>query len=154
MSERIYIPGARDRAGDAFLHEFNPPLRARTDEAMALSASQKILRNAFTGFIRIHVLHHAAKEPIYGLEMIEELSRHGFAIGPGTLYPLLHSLESAGLLRSALKLVAGKNRKYYKATRSGDALLAELRLKVREFVDELLEEPSRSTAPRRTRRRS
>ena len=98
---------------------------------------QKILRNAFTGFIRIHVLHHAAKEPIYGLEMIEELSRHGFAIGPGTLYPLLHSLERAGLLRSAVKLVAGKNRKYYRTTRSGDALLVKLRAQAVELVREI-----------------
>ena len=105
---------------------------------MAASASQKILRNAFIGFMRIHLLHHAAKEPIYGLEMIEELSRHGFAIGPGTLYPLLHSLERAGLLRSAVKLVAGKNRKYYRTTRSGDALLVKLRAQAVELVQEIV----------------
>jgi PadR family transcriptional regulator, regulatory protein PadR len=105
---------------------------------MATSASQKILRNAFIGFMRIHLLHHAAKEPIYGLEMIEELSRHGFAIGPGTLYPLLHSLERAGLLRSTVKLVAGKNRKYYRTTRSGDALLVKLRAQAVELVQEIV----------------
>ena len=32
----------------------------------------------YAGLIRLHVLHHAAKEPIYGLAMIEELERHRF----------------------------------------------------------------------------
>jgi DNA-binding PadR family transcriptional regulator len=104
---------------------------------MATSAGQRVLRDAFIGFMRIHVLYHAAKEPIYGLEMIEELGRHGYAIGPGTLYPLLHSLEGAGLLRSTVKLVAGRNRKYYRTTRSGDALLVKLRAQVGELMQEI-----------------
>jgi DNA-binding PadR family transcriptional regulator len=108
---------------------------------MASHASQKVLRDAFIGFMRIHVLHHAAKEPIYGLQMIDELKQHGFAIGPGTLYPMLHSLEGAGLLRSSVKLVAGKNRKYYRTTRSGDALLVKLRAQTRELVREIVHQP-------------
>ena len=116
---------------------------------MASPASQKVLRDAFLGFMRIHVLHHAAEEPIYGLEMIEELKRHGYAIGPGTLYPLLHSLEAAGLLRSSVKLVAGKNRKYYRTTKAGDALLVKLRAQIRELVHEVVDEHDESkTAPR------
>ncbi len=59
---------------------------------MTSPASEKVLRDVFIGFMRVHVLHHAAKEPICGLEMIDELQRHGYAIGPGTTYPLLHSL--------------------------------------------------------------
>jgi len=107
---------------------------------MASTASQKVLREAFIGFMRAHVLHHAAKEPIYGLEMIDELKRHGYAIGPGTLYPLLHSLERAGLLRSTVRLVAGRNRKYYRTTRSGNALLVRLRAQIGELVDEVVHE--------------
>jgi PadR family transcriptional regulator PadR len=106
---------------------------------MVSPASQKVLRDAFIGFMRVHVLHHAAKEPIYGLEMIEELKRHGYAIGPGTLYPLLHSLERAGLLRSTVKLVAGKNRKYYRTTKSGDILLVKLRVQIGELVREVVD---------------
>lgn len=105
---------------------------------MPTTAGQKVLRDAFLGFMRIHVLHHAAEGPIYGLEMIAELKRHGYAIGPGTLYPLLHTLEDAGLLRSSVTLVAGKNRKYYRTTRSGDALLVKLRLQIRELVHEVV----------------
>jgi len=105
---------------------------------MASTASQKVLRDAFLGFMRIHVLHHAAKGPIYGLEMIDELKRHGYLIGPGTLYPLLHSLERAGLLQSSVKLVAGKNRKYYRTTKSGNTLLVKLRAQIGELVQEVV----------------
>jgi len=116
---------------------------------MASPASQKVLRDAFLGFMRIHVLHHAAEEPIYGLEMIEELKRHGYVIGPGTMYPLLHALEAAGLLRCSVKLVAGKNRKYYRTTKAGDALLVKLRAQIRELVHEVVDEHDESkTAPR------
>ena len=31
-------------------------------------------RNLYSGLIRIHILHHAAKEPIYGLGMLEEMA--------------------------------------------------------------------------------
>jgi PadR family transcriptional regulator, regulatory protein PadR len=113
---------------------------------MASPASQKVLRDAFLGFMRIHVLHHAAEEPVYGLEMIAELKRHGYAIGPGTMYPLLHALEEAGLLRSSVKLVAGKNRKYYRTTRAGDALLVKLRAQIRELVHEVVDEHDESRA--------
>jgi hypothetical protein len=62
---------------------------------MASTASQKVLRDAFLGFMRIHVLHHAAKAPVYGLEMSGELKRHGYVVGPGTLYPMLHASGGA-----------------------------------------------------------
>ena len=112
------------------------------------------MRDVLRGFMRVHILHHASEAPVFGLEMIEELRRHGYSIGAGTLYPMLHGLEEAGALRSSQTLVAGKIRKYYETTRLGDALLAELRSKVREFADEVLEASSRSNVPRRTRRRS
>lgn len=57
-------------------------------------------RDLFSGLIRIHVLLHAVQKPIFGLAMMEELRRHGYRIGPGTLYPLLHGLERSGLLKS------------------------------------------------------
>lgn len=118
------------------------------------AASTKLMRDVLRGFMRVHILHHAAEEPIFGLVMIEELRRHGYSISAGTLYPMLHALEEAGALRSSQTLVEGKNRRYYRTTKSGDVLLAELRLKVREFVDEVLEESSHAKAPRRTRRRA
>ena len=105
-------------------------------------ASADLLREVFRGFMRVHVLHHASESPIFGLEMIDELRRHGYSIGPGTLYPMLHALEDTGALRSSQVLVGGKNRRYYRTTKIGDAMLAELRAKVREVFDEVLEESS------------
>ena len=57
-------------------------------------------RDLYSGLIRLHVLHHAAKEPIFGLGMLEELARHGYSMSAGTLYPILHGLEKKGYLRS------------------------------------------------------
>lgn len=53
-------------------------------------------RDLYAGLIRLHVLHHACKETIYGLAMIEELRRHGYELSAGTLYPILHGLEDKG----------------------------------------------------------
>lgn len=58
-------------------------------------------RDLYSGLIRLHILYHAVEEPIYGLEMAEELARHGYRISLGTLYPLLHGLEKKGYLRSS-----------------------------------------------------
>ena len=37
-----------------------------------------IARDVFLAFIRVHILHHAAEGPIFGLEMIDELREHGY----------------------------------------------------------------------------
>jgi len=47
-------------------------------------------RDLYSGLIRLHVLHHTVKAPVFGLRMLEELASHGYRISPGTLYPLLH----------------------------------------------------------------
>lgn len=99
-----------------------------------------ITRSVFLAFVRVHVLHHAAEGRIFGLDMIGELRRHGYSIGPGTLYPILHNLESAGCLRSKQEVVNGKQRKYYVATAEGRRVLASLRKKIGELVGEVLGE--------------
>jgi hypothetical protein len=54
-------------------------------------------RDLYSGLIRLHVLHHAVKEPIFGLGMIEELARHGYRISPGTLYKRERELAPVNL---------------------------------------------------------
>jgi PadR family transcriptional regulator, regulatory protein PadR len=98
---------------------------------------EQILRKFFLGFIQIHILHHAKKEPFYGVWMIEELKEHGYDMSPGTLYPLLHSMESKGLLEKEEKIVEGKIRKYYKITELGSEVLAEARRKAYELFKEI-----------------
>ncbi len=100
-------------------------------------------RELFFGLIRIHVLVHAAHEPIFGLAMMEELTHHGYRIGPGTLYPLLHGLERGGLLKSVLKNVGGRRRRIYKITAAGRRALDKATEKVDELHHELHEEPVR-----------
>ena len=63
-------------------------------------ATTRSSRHFFSGFIRLHILYHAAKESVYGAEITEELIRHGYRLSQGTLYPTLHLLEELGYLRS------------------------------------------------------
>jgi DNA-binding PadR family transcriptional regulator len=98
----------------------------------------KVLRDIFLAFVRVHLLHHACAERIYGLEMIEELRRHGYDMSPGTLYPILHGLQERGYLRSEQELANGRVRKYYRATAAGRKLLEQLKSRIRELEREVL----------------
>jgi DNA-binding PadR family transcriptional regulator len=100
--------------------------------------SELLNRMFVGGFVRLHVLYHAVKEPIFGLEMMEELARHGYDVGAGTLYPMLHQLEAAGYLSVHTEVVASKQRKYYRATPEGEAALAQAKAKLKELVSEVL----------------
>jgi len=104
----------------------------------------------FAGFIRLHILYHAAEEPIFGLGILRELQRHGYDLSPGTLYPLLHRMESRGLLRSEKELETGKIRRLYRITEMGRETLSEAREKVRELFGELFSE-QRLSSPFRKR---
>jgi PadR family transcriptional regulator, regulatory protein PadR len=100
--------------------------------------SDLLIKMFFGGFVRLHVLYHAVKEPVFGVEMMEELGRHGYRVGAGTLYPMLHQLERAGYLSVHTEVVAGKQRKYYRATEEGAAALESAKVKLRELVSEVL----------------
>ncbi len=97
-----------------------------------------MLRDFFLGFVKIHILHHASREPVYGVQLIAELARHGYDLSPGTLYPTLHDLEKSGYLAREDRLVGGKIRKYYRTTPHGEEALAEARVKIAELVAEVL----------------
>ena len=97
-------------------------------------------RGLYTGLIRLHVLHHATKEAVYGFAMIEELRRHGYELSTGTLYPILHGLEQKGLLTSVRKRDGGTERRVYRATSAGRKALVVAKTKVRELFGELFED--------------
>lgn len=97
----------------------------------------KLPRDLFLGFIKLHILHHASQEPIYGLWLIEELGRHGYRLSPGTLYPILHGLKQENLLVSETRVVEGKARKYYRLTSKGRAALLEGKKKAQELLEEI-----------------
>jgi PadR family transcriptional regulator, regulatory protein PadR len=96
-------------------------------------------RELFYGLIRIHVLLHACEEPIFGLAMMKELAHHGYRIGPGTFYPLLHGLELAGLLKALPKKDTEGRRRMYRITPAGKKALKKARVKVDELHRELHE---------------
>jgi DNA-binding PadR family transcriptional regulator len=94
----------------------------------------------YGGFVRLHILFHATREDIFGVEMMEELARHGYDVGPGTLYPMLQKLEEVGYLTCHTEVVGGKQRKYYRATPEGARALEQSKAKLRELVKEVLHE--------------
>jgi DNA-binding PadR family transcriptional regulator len=88
----------------------------------------------------MHILHHASREPVFGLGIIEELARHGYRLSAGTLYPMLHSMEEAGYLRSTSRIVVGRMRRNYRITAKGRKALAAAKDKVTELFGELFED--------------
>jgi PadR family transcriptional regulator PadR len=102
--------------------------------------AEVLSRLFFAGFVRLHVLYHAAEGPICGVDIVAELGRHGYRLSPGTVYPVLHELERAGWLTGRIAVVAGKRRKYYKATPAGRKALEAAKVKLRELAHEVLEE--------------
>jgi PadR family transcriptional regulator PadR len=102
-------------------------------------------------FCKLHILHHAARVPIYGLWMMRELEEHGHRLSPGTVYPLLSRLEVNGWL-SVQEGTRAKARRAYRITPAGRRLLRKLRAEVTELYRELVlgEEPAHE--PRKRRR--
>jgi DNA-binding PadR family transcriptional regulator len=68
---------------------------------------------------------------------VEELRRHGYSVSPGTLYPVLNSLEKKGYLDGRRDVVDGRVRKYYRITEGGRKILDEARDKIRELNAEV-----------------
>ena len=101
------------------------------------SAVADPVRDVFLALARIHILYHADKERIFGVGMMKELARHGYKLGPGTLYPVLHRMEADGLLASDSEVVNGKTRKYYVVTRKGRQALDRIRPKLAELIREV-----------------
>ena len=100
-----------------------------------------VTREILLGFWKVHILHHAEAGPVYGQWIAEELRHHGYAISPGTLYPLLRRMEANGWLKSvASRESAPHARKEYRLTGKGSKVLAFLRTQVLELHREVVEE--------------
>jgi len=95
-------------------------------------------RELLSGLVRLHILHHAVEGELYGHWMIEELRRHGYRMSPGTLYPMLHSLERKGYLKSRMTGVGRRARRLYRATKKGRDALGSAKARVQELFRELI----------------
>ena len=102
--------------------------------------SDCVQRDLSLALIRIHVLHHAAREPVFGLGLMEELERYGYRLSAGTLYPILHGMEKDGLLRSRQDQIKSHFRRVYRATPQGKRVLKAAKRTVQELLGELLKE--------------
>jgi DNA-binding PadR family transcriptional regulator len=106
-------------------------------------------QDLLSGFVRLHILHHAADGDLYGQWMIAELGRHGYKLSAGTLYPMLHAMERRGYLTSRTERAGRSQRRIYRATPLGCDALAVTRERMRELFHEVLprEEPDRGSPP-------
>ena len=83
------------------------------------------------GGLGMLLLSLLSEQDRYGYEMIETLrnrSNHVFDLKAGTLYPLLHTLESQGWVTAYDEAApGGRVRRYYRITDDGRKALSEQR---------------------------
>ena len=91
------------------------------------------------GHLDLIVLAALSGRPAHGYAVIEEIRRksgQAFDLPEGTIYPVLHRLEHAGLLVSRWETAdSGRRRRVYALTRRGGGALAERRAVWRRFSD-------------------
>jgi PadR family transcriptional regulator PadR len=93
-------------------------------------------REQLKGHLDLLLLSVLADGPAHGYAVIAELrerSDEDFALPEGTVYPALHRLEEAGLLRSFWAEQAGRRRRLYELTAKGVSVLADLQGEWRRF---------------------
>jgi DNA-binding PadR family transcriptional regulator len=103
-----------------------------------------VIREFLLAFWKIHILHHAGEEGVYGQWMLEELHRHGYRLSPGTLYPILTRMARRGWLRASPR-GRGHGPRVYRLTPRGRAVLE----RVEAALGELSREVVTHSSPRR-----
>jgi PadR family transcriptional regulator, regulatory protein PadR len=66
------------------------------------------------------------REEHYGYTLRKALADEGLAIEESTLYPLLRRLETQGLLKSQWREEDKRNKRFYRLSREGESILAQL----------------------------
>jgi PadR family transcriptional regulator PadR len=94
------------------------------------------------GSVQAILLGLLSEQPMYGYQLSKELqcrSRGFFEFKDGTLYPALHRMERAGLVRGEWQVVEeGPSRKVYSLTEQGRVELARTRRGWTAFAGQLL----------------
>ncbi len=93
-----------------------------------------VVRDFRNGALRLRVLQYAAVDEVHGAWLTAELGAHGHRVSPGTLYPLLHRLQEAGLLKSRTEVVDGRRVRRYKTTKRGKRVLADCHAVLADLV--------------------
>jgi PadR family transcriptional regulator PadR len=82
-----------------------------------------------SGVPELLVLRLLAREEMYGYQLVRAIrtvSGEAFDLAEGVVYPVLHSLETRGLLKAKEKVAEGRSRIYYSVTAKGKTRLTEL----------------------------
>ena len=95
-----------------------------------------VVREFLLAFWKIHILHHAEEQGIYGHWMLEELQHHGYHLSPGTLYPILARMARRGWLR-ATEPKRSKGARVYRLTPRGRVVLDQIRHSLGELSQEV-----------------
>ncbi len=85
-------------------------------------AANRFQRELVRGSLDLIVLSVLVDEPKYGYliqKQIREASQGRVQLPAGTLYPLLHRLETDKLIRSRWDETTGRGRKWYEITAAG-----------------------------------
>lgn len=93
----------------------------------------KVSKELAKGSTALLVLNVISKRDMYGYQIIKTIEKESeevFSLNEGTLYPILHSLESEKCLEAYWCEAEGRKRKYYKITTKG---LKELEGKKQEW---------------------
>jgi PadR family transcriptional regulator, regulatory protein PadR len=105
----------------------------------------KINKELMKGSTVILILTLLDRKPMYGYEMSKEMEKSSngvLSLKEGTLYPILHTLESDGMVEAYWSAGEGeRKRKYYQITKKGKGHLKEKQqewVSFRTAVDQVL----------------
>ena len=83
-----------------------------------------------SGVPELLLLRLLDQSEMYGYELVRSIrsvTGEAISLGEGVIYPVLHSLERNGALKSRRKAVGGRTRVYYSLTAKGRKRLGKLR---------------------------
>ena len=86
------------------------------------------------------VLHYISEGPSYGNQLMERISQVTagvLSVNPNTMYPLLRTLESRGLIEGRWEHPERRSRRYYSITSEGREEYQRLHDEVRPFLDSI-----------------
>lgn len=94
----------------------------RTQYNTLISAKGQLSSQQFLMMYTLYVLKHKEK-PAFGKEILDELrsllNSNNWKLSHGTLYPALHKMELAGMIRKVDEGDRRRNRKFYVITPDG-----------------------------------
>ena len=119
-----------------------------TNSTENLSLLENLRLELRRGCLVLAVLAELRNEQ-YGYTLRKGLSDRGMVIDEGTLYPLLRRLESQGLLVSEWREEDKRNKRFYRISRDGRAVLKQLLVEWQTIglsLEEILKESGNGTS--------